>query len=154
MMNTNWFEKRTRTYHILSPYFLKKIIVLLRLCLLFGIVCAFRTVNSPILLTRVDDGKTVIVPSDTHVIIKLPTNSGSTGSTWSFTQSGNQNLLLQNTMYLPPHGRPMPGAPGTLVFAFMTKKSGSTHLQFVLQRSWETTLPPIQRFTGTLQVHP
>jgi predicted secreted protein len=154
MMNNSWLEKRTRTHYISSFSFLKKVFFLLSLCLLLGTVCAFRTVTSPVLLTNGDDGKTVVVPPDTQVIIQLPTNSGSTGYTWNFTQSGNQNLLLQNTVYLPPHGRPMPGAPGTLVFTFMTKKGGSTQLQFALQRSWETNVPPIQRFTVTLQVQP
>jgi predicted secreted protein len=154
MMNRNWLEKRTHIYSLSTISLGKMAFFLLSLCLLLGAVCAFRLVNTPIIVTLADNGKTIVVPSGNQVLIKLPTNAGSTGYTWNFTQSGNQNLLLQQTLYLPPSAHPLPGASGTLVFTFMSEKSGTTHLQFALQRSWEKNVPPIQHFSVALQVQP
>jgi predicted secreted protein len=151
-INTHKFKMRdlARTIHQCTP--LRKLLVFTNLCLMLVVVCAFRTASLPIILTNADDGKTVTVSSGHQVIIQLPDNSGSTGYTWNFTTSRNQVLTWQNTTYLSPKGHPMPGAPGTIVFTFLAHDSGSINIQFALRRTWETNVPPAQRFTVTVQV--
>jgi predicted secreted protein len=139
-----------RNIHQCAP--LRTSLVFTNLCFILVVICAFRTASLPIILTNMDNGKTVTVSSENQVIIQLPDNSGSTGYTWNFTTSRNQVLTWQNATYIPPTGHPMPGASGTMAFTFLAHDSGSVHIQFALQRTWETNVPPVQLFTVTIQV--
>jgi inhibitor of cysteine peptidase len=138
-------------FYPFSPF--RKVLLCASLGLLLVVVSAFRLISGPLVLTSADNGRTVTVSSGKQVIIQLPENSGSTGYTWNFTTSRNQVLTLQNTTYLPA-SHPMPGAPGTVVFTFLAHDSGSVQIHFQLQRPWELTVPPAQRFTVTIQVQP
>ncbi|HEY5001561.1 MAG TPA: protease inhibitor I42 family protein [Ktedonobacteraceae bacterium] len=151
-INTYRLKIRDLARNIQQCVPLRTLLVFINLCLILTVACAFRTASLPIILTNMDNGKTVTVSSGNQVIIQLPDNSGSTGYTWNFTTSRNQVLTWQNATYIPPTGHPMPGASGTMAFTFLAHDSGSVHIQFALQRTWETNVPPVQLFTVTIQV--
>ena len=154
MIALNTYGRRTKdlahaVYHC-TP--LRTVLVFINLCFVLVGACGFRAASLPIVLTGADNGKTATVSSGNQVIIQLAENPGSTGYTWNFTTSRNQVLTWQDATYLPPAGHPMPGAPGTIVFTFLAHDSGSVQLQFELRRTWETKVPPVQRFAITIQV--
>jgi predicted secreted protein len=151
-INTHRLKMRDLACNVQQYTPLRTLLVFINLCFILVVACAFRAASLPIILTNVDDGKTVTVSSGNQVIIQLPDNSGSTGYTWNFTTSRNQVLTWQNATYIPPTGHPMPGASGTMAFTFLAHDSGSVHIQFALQRTWETNVPPVQLFTVTIQV--
>jgi inhibitor of cysteine peptidase len=142
----------TYCFYWFSP--LRKPFFLISLCLLFVVLCAFRSSVQPLVLTLVDNGKMVTVSPGYQVSIQLPENAGSTGYAWSEKTSESQILTLQSTRYVSPHGSSRPGASGTVVFTFVAQKNGNVVLHFELRRPWETNVPPAQRFEVIIQVQP
>lgn len=150
--DTSASETGIRVHAIYQRSSFRKVLLLISLCLVLIAVCAFRTASKPIVVTIADNEKTVTVPAGSTVIIQLPSNAGSTGYTWNFVTSKNLALTWQSAHYVAPAGHPLLGAPGTVLFTFLAHNSGKVQLQFELRRAWEVGVPPVQRFSVTLQV--
>ncbi|WP_172632215.1 protease inhibitor I42 family protein [Dictyobacter arantiisoli] len=129
------------------------------LCCLLLILCAFRSVGPPAVLTGVNNGSSITVTPGTQIIVRLIDNP-STGYDWRIIPSYNHVLQFQGKQYFPwvnPPGKPpIVGAPGIVAFTFIAQSSGTTLLQFAYQRPWEKVSPDVTYFRVTIHVryHP
>jgi inhibitor of cysteine peptidase len=140
----------THGFYWFSP--LRKPFFSASLCLLFVVLCAFRSQGQPLILTLADNDKIVTVSRGSQISLQLPENSGSTGYIWSDKTLKNRIVTLQRTGYVSAHSSSLPGAKGTVVFTFTAQNSGRVVLHFVLERPWDTKGAPAQRFTITIRV--
>lgn len=124
---------------------LSKVIVVsiaLAVSLVFTVGCKPQSVQ----LTETDNGKEIPLNVGEQLVITLPGNP-STGYSWEVTtidtiilnQVGEPQFASDNTNLV--------GAGGVLTLTFEAKKAGSTTLELVYHRPWETGVEPLQTFT-------
>lgn len=100
-------------------------------------------------LTASDNGKTVDVKAGSEIMITLEGNP-STGYNWEAKDL--------DTSLLQPVGEPefkssnpaAVGSGGTITLTFKSLKAGSTKLNLVYHRSWETDVAPLSTYTVTI----
>lgn len=120
------------------------------LCLLLLLLASCGSQSGKVLLTRADQGKTVVAHVGDQITLQLDENP-STGYQWSIVQTDNQVLELQHSTYTPtPSG--LVGSGGTRLFTFVAKKPGTVHLQLKLWRSFEGDASISDRYSVMLQI--
>jgi len=97
-------------------------------------------------LTETDNGSDVNLDAGGQLMITLPGNP-STGYSWEvlgvdgyiLAQEGEPEFIGEDSMLV--------GLGGQVRFIFIAKKAGSTTLELVYHRPWETNVAPLQTFT-------
>jgi inhibitor of cysteine peptidase len=100
----------------------------------------------PVQLTEADNNKEITLDVGSQLIITLPGNP-STGYNWEVKtidtailgQVGEPQFVSENTNLV--------GAGGQLSLTFEALKAGSTTIELVYHRPWETDVAPLQTFT-------
>jgi inhibitor of cysteine peptidase len=77
----------------------------------------------------------------------------STGYCWAISETDSTILALQDSTYTASKTSPgIVGSGGTRTLTFLTKKSGTVHLQLKYWRSFEGDSSIIKRFSATIEV--
>lgn len=102
-------------------------------------------------LTEVDNNKEISMQVGNQLTITLPGNP-STGYNWE-VQSGDTAILgMVGEAQFVSDNSDLVGAGGKLTLTFEALKSGSTTLELVYHRAWETDVAPLQTFTVQVTV--
>jgi inhibitor of cysteine peptidase len=102
-------------------------------------------------LTIADNGKAIIVNAGEQIVVELDGNP-STGYTWE-AKDLDASLLQQVGQASFKSSNPgLVGAGGTLTLIFKTLKAGTTNLELVYHRPWETDVKPLSTFVVKLTV--
>ncbi|MGA2490020.1 MAG: protease inhibitor I42 family protein [Anaerolineales bacterium] len=102
-------------------------------------------------LTSADNGKTVSVKAGEKIIVILDGNP-STGYTWE-AKDLDRAMLQQVGEATFKSGNPgLVGAGGTLTLTFKTLRAGTTALELIYHRPWETDVKPLGTFVVNVTV--
>ena len=108
---------------------------------------------SEVQLTDSDNGSSVRLANGGQLIVALISNA-STGYSWSVQDPAPGQLELQGEpRYVPPGStNNVVGAPGTQVFTFLAKSSGSARLTLQYKRPFEPGAAPDETFSVTVDI--
>jgi len=123
--------------------FIKAIVIIftLTVCLLSVTGCK----PGPLMVTEKDNGKDITLEAGRHLSIELPANP-STGYSWEVKATDASILEQVGFPQFVSENVNLVGAGGKLTLTFDTLKSGSTALELVYHRPWETNVAPLQTF--------
>jgi inhibitor of cysteine peptidase len=124
--------------------FYKTILFILTLAVSMATITGCKPKN--VQLTEADNNKEVTLEVGNQLTITLPGNP-STGYNWEVKtidaaiveQAGEPQFVSDNTELV--------GAGGQLTLTFEALKAGSTNIELVYHRAWETDVAPLQTFT-------
>ncbi len=102
-------------------------------------------------LTAADNGKTIRVKMGGHVSIELEGNP-STGYTWEAKDLDASMLQQVGDVEFKSSNPGLIGSGGSLTLTFKTLKTGTTILNLVYHRPWETEVKPEATFSATIMV--
>jgi predicted secreted protein len=127
--------------------------ILISLCCLLVVLCAFRSASPSITLTERQNGQEVAVYPGRQIIVKLVSNP-STGYAWSVISPDKSNPVLRfvGEKEIPPTAPSPPGTPSKVAFTFSAEHSGRAKLHLVYRRSWEPGVKPANDFEATIIV--
>jgi inhibitor of cysteine peptidase len=118
------------------------IIFTLGITLVSVVGCKSRSVQ----LTEADNGKSFSIGVGDSLVITLPGNP-STGYSWEVKSVDSTILVVAGEAQFVSDNTNMVGSGGTLTFTFDAKKTGSSTLELVYLRPWETGVDPLGTFT-------
>ena len=97
-------------------------------------------------LTDVDNNKDITLDAGDQLIITLPGNP-TTGYNWEVKSVDAAILGVVGEPQFVSDNTNLVGAGGQLSLTFKALKAGSTTLELVYHRPWETDVAPLQTFT-------
>lgn len=102
----------------------------------------------PLTLTRDASGGSAEVKVD-HVLEITLEGNPTTGYSWEVKESGKPTLRPQGEpVYVQTEtGGTLVGAGGTYTFTFVGAETGTTTLELIYHRTWETDVAPLETFT-------
>jgi|SRR5215208_3595684 len=101
-------------------------------------------------LTQADNGKSVEAYQGDVVLIRLPENP-TTGYRWAIAAI-DEEIMEPSSSYFTLSSDARIGGGGERIFTFVTKSSGTTHLELKLWREWEGDSSVIQRYELTIHI--
>jgi inhibitor of cysteine peptidase len=96
-------------------------------------------------LTVLNNGKTVNVKSGELIVVELEGNP-STGYTWEAKDLDASVLQQVGEIAFKSNNPGLVGAGGTLTLTYKALKTGTTDLQLVYHRPWETDVEPLSTY--------
>ncbi len=131
---------------------MKKILWLPVLAICLGLLtgCTPRDTN----LTDANNGQATTIHVGGRLVIELEANP-TTGYTWEVLNL-DTSLLVQSgeIEYRSSSLNPMPGQGGTQILRFQAVHPGTTTLQLIYHRPFETNTPPLQTYNLPLTIEP
>ncbi len=110
------------------------------------------TNGSELHLSAADNGRTVPMKVHDRLVIELEANP-STGFSWEPVQVDAAVLKqVGETEFQSASSTPLAGQGGTQILRFEVTGPGSTSLELVYHRPWESGVPPLQTFTLQITV--
>jgi inhibitor of cysteine peptidase len=109
---------------------------------------------SEVQLTDADAGRAIKLANGGQLIISLTSNP-STGFGWSVQPPATDKLELQGGAphYVPPSSTTnLVGAPGTEVFTFVAKATGTAQLTLMYRRPFDVGVAPAKTFTVMVDI--
>ena len=97
-------------------------------------------------LTETDNGSDVNLDAGGQLMITLPGNP-STGFSWEVSSVDGDILAQEGEPEYFGEDSMLVGLGGQVRFIFIAKEAGSTTLELVYHRPWETNVAPLQTFT-------
>ena len=106
-----------------------------------------------LVLTESENERTVQLPINGQLIVRLPAQLG-TGFSWAVVRR-NGNVLRLMQQRTESTGQLRPGGAEAQVFVFAPQASGSEDVELAYRRVWEQDRPParIFRFSGIVTGH-
>jgi len=98
-----------------------------------------------------DNGKQVTLQVGESLTISLPGNP-STGYSWEVKSVDTTLLEQKGEAQFESSNTGLVGAGGTLILTFETLKAGSTTLELVYLRPWESDVEPLQTYSVEITV--
>lgn len=95
-----------------------------------------------------DRGREVTVATGDRLVLRLPENP-TTGYRWTWESTNALHLTGDAN-----EAGTAPGAAGIRVLEVTAVKPGRVAVELTCRRSWDPTIPPIDRFELTVEVRP
>jgi inhibitor of cysteine peptidase len=105
----------------------------------------------PVQLTEADNGTSVSMSVGSQLVVTLPGNP-STGFNWEVKSVDASILELAGDPQFVSDNTNIMGAGGALTFTFDAKIAGSTTLELIYHRPFETGVDPLQTFSVKVEV--
>jgi predicted secreted protein len=96
-------------------------------------------------LTMQDDGREVMLPAGSSVIIRLEALPG-TGYGWQIIQNGSPSLQLETPAVFEPRADVEAGGVEDEIFRFRAQHPGTVNLEFHYRRPWDRQGPAAKTF--------
>jgi inhibitor of cysteine peptidase len=106
---------------------------------------------SPSQLTQADNGKTVTVKLGSQISIRLEGNP-STGYTWEGKDVDTSMLRQEGEVEFKSDNPGLIGSGGVMTLTFTVLKTGTTTLNLIYHRPWETNVKPESAYSVTIVV--
>jgi predicted secreted protein len=106
--------------------------------------------QSSLVLTSVDDGRTICCEPGSELVVMLP-ESASTGHRWAVDAVDDEVLSVAGSRFTTPSTEAV-GAGGTNAFTIRVVGTGEAALRLKLWRPWEGDRSTIRRFGVTVRV--
>jgi inhibitor of cysteine peptidase len=108
------------------------------------------TPHSPVFIDA-DAANGITVRAGEEFFIALPSNTGSTGYSWTQTMN-NPDVLAYEGNVSQPAAQQMPGAPGQQIFIYHANRTGTATIVLAYTRPFEPDAPPQKTLTYTVTV--
>jgi len=131
------------------PCFATALLLLVSMHAAVGCIVAEVGVQSRVVVTEADNGRSVVVKAGDSLTISLSENA-TTGYTWAVEPlDGNVVELVDTPTYL---ASPQIGSGGRREFTFVARRNGQGTIRLQLWRHWEGDASIIDRFAVHLVV--
>ncbi len=100
-------------------------------------------------LSASDNGKTVEVPAGSEIVITLDGNP-TTGYNWEAKDLDSSMLQQVGEPEFKSSNPDLIGSGGSITLTFKSLKAGTTTLNLIYHRSWETDVAPLSEYTVTI----
>ena len=105
--------------------------------------------SADVKLSAADNGKTVDAKVGGQIVIELEGNP-STGYNWEPKDLDTQMLQPIGEPEFKSSAPGLVGSAGTITLTFKSLKAGTTTLNLIYHRSWETDVAPLSTYTVTI----
>jgi inhibitor of cysteine peptidase len=102
-------------------------------------------------LTTQDDGREVMLPAGSSVIVRLEALPG-TGYGWQVTQNGSPSLQLEAPAVFEPKSDVEAGGVEDEIFRFRAQHPGTVNLEFHYRRPWDRQGPAVKTFSVRITI--
>ena len=127
----------------------KNILIILTLVVILASISGCKP--KAVQLTDADNNKEIPLEVGSQLVITLPGNP-STGYSWEVKSMDAAILGVVGEPQFVSDNTNLVGAGGQLSLTFEALKAGSTTLELVYHRAWETDIAPLQTFTVKVTV--